>query len=148
MGKKTRDEKEKIISWANRLVDKYKSYFGFSNFTITINDASDTVQDEDFDAVATIDVEPHDHAIRIDLFKRFFDSDRNKEDALIHELLHGRLAMFQINVEAKTKSLMEEEEDQMINEITMGFMKLLNKRRNNGNSPEPVVTKNIKRRTR
>ena len=146
MGKKASDEKEKIINCAGRTVNKYKTYFGFSDFTITINDSSDTVQDEDFDAVATIDVEPHDHAIKIALFKRFFDPDRNKEDALIHELLHGRLAMFQINVEAKTKSLMEEEEDQMINEITMGFMKLLNRRRSNGVSPEPVLTKCIKRR--
>jgi len=102
-------------------LNKYKEYFGFSGFKI---DLVDKTNKNPIEEVAEVDIDFYEHVIKITLYKAF-TKRTDKEAVLIHELIHGRISFFHMNVEKKIESIETEEEELLANDLTRGFMSVI-----------------------
>lgn len=110
----------------DKFLETHKKYFGFADFSITIVDKTDV----ESDCKAEIEVDQFENTLEITLYKGFLESE-DKENILVHELIHGRLALFEERLNDRMKSLKYHEEEQMVNELTRGFMAFLQKKQGN-----------------
>lgn len=103
-------KKKEIIEFIN----KYKGSVGFGNFGVNITIKKDVKED----CFAEIEVERFMKVIKIDIYKDFFKKsvELQKED-LLHELIHGRVALKDDIVEKSIDKIKENEEEDMVNDI-------------------------------
>ena len=88
-----------------------KSDIGFGNYTITLSNCGNI----DVDEVATTKVQPSFLSLNINLYKQFYElSFKDRLETLDHELIHSRVALFNIKMEDSR----EKEEESMVNDIT------------------------------
>lgn len=107
-----RAELKKIIVF----LGESKKYVGFSDWDISLVDSKDKNNKSNFIARVYPDIDEKE--LEIEIFKDFFElSEEKQKNVLFHELIHGRMSVY--NQEARLHTLILEEN--MINDITRGF---------------------------
>jgi len=106
MNKTTIDKYETFLN-------KHKGLLGLSDWTITVEkEAIDT------NNLAEVDTNHYEKELTITLSKEFNKLTANKKkNVLLHELIHGRIELYN----QKSKLLLEELEEELANDITRGF---------------------------
>lgn len=95
-------------------LEDHKYIVGLSDWTIKIN----TKELETGSIMARVDPDIFEQEFKVYLSQRFLDATRaEQENILLHELLHGRLLIYQIQAQKASEIL----EEQLINDITRGI---------------------------
>lgn len=104
-------------------LEKYKKLVGFHAWKILVK--------EDFctgDNHATCDSNIYEQTLTIELNESFLElPETRQESVLIHELVHGRIEVFNKIVE----ELKEFEEERLANDLERGFYSIIEKISNN-----------------
>ena len=106
---------EKEFEKYKRFLNKCKGLMGLSDYRILLE--SERAKMEEF---AEVDSDIHEKIMKISLSDKFYDAgNHQKKNILFHELVHGRVDIFNQKVEKLTS----EEEEDLVNDIVRGFEK-------------------------
>lgn len=100
---------------------KYKSYFGFADWELKLDDRTD----EDSTTIARCAIDLKEKRLKVILYALFIDEDTDKNNVLIHELIHARHEVKAKRFQERSFEMEYQEEEDMVNDITRGFMKVL-----------------------
>lgn len=108
--------KKELLKYV-RFLDKAKKYVGLSEYEIKL--ATDTV---DLGTnYAEVDADVFEKTLKVSLTRNFLQvSDKRKVNILLHELVHGRISVFN----KQSEDLLENLEEELANDITRGFERL------------------------
>ena len=112
---------KKSIKWCLASLNKYKVYFGFTDYKIFIRDSTDT---ELFDFVAEAKTDYLDKSITFVFYKKFMEEDRDRLNVIIHELVHARIGIASDKTADKTQQIEYFEQEEAVNDITRGFLQM------------------------
>jgi len=102
------EDKTKYVKFLN----EHKKLVGLSDWKLTIT------KDEDISDLANVDVDIYEKELSLTLSADFHKlSATRKKNVLLHELVHGRIEIFN----KKREILIEELEEELANDITRGF---------------------------
>jgi len=94
-------------------LNKHKSLLGLSDWTALI-----VKESIDSEHLAEVDANHYEKELKISLSKGFHKLTANKKkNVLMHELVHGRIEIYN----QKCKLLLEELEEELANDLTRGF---------------------------
>lgn len=116
----THPANNEIIEQAKCILYSYKQFFGFADWSVVVEDKTDHDEDGTY---AEVDADHMEKKLTVTLYKLYLKS--NRQETLIHELIHGRIAMYQNKIEKRIEQIQYYEEEEAINDITRGFMELL-----------------------
>ena len=112
---KRKNKQEKELEKYKKFLNQYKGYMGLSDYRIVIE--SERAKMEEF---AEADSDIHEKIMRISLSDKFYEAGiYQKKNILFHELVHGRIDIFNQKVEKLTS----DEEEDLANDIVRGFEK-------------------------
>lgn len=109
-----------------KFLEFYKSYFGFADWNITLEDRTD--EGGAGGIIARTACNHNEKIMKVILYEDFIDEDTDQENVLIHELIHARHAVKENKLAEKISDIEYHEEEDMVNDITRGFMKFITKR--------------------
>lgn len=112
-------EKEKLVEYV-KFLDKYKSCFGFHKYKILLADKTHKNPRH----IAEAKADHYKNELKVIIYKKFIKRP-DKEEILIHELIHGRLGLLEDRLEALITEIKYEMEEEMVNEISNGFMSFI-----------------------
>jgi hypothetical protein len=96
-----------------KFIEKNKSFIGFGNYQIHTNIVCK------LDCLAKIDVDEYSQKVLLTIPKKFFKHSIDlQNNILLHELIHGRESLRQQRVDCYCKTIMEQEEEKCMNDIT------------------------------
>jgi hypothetical protein len=127
--------RQKLGEKSLKVLEKYKSYFGFSDWEVSFEDRSD----ESNVSIARTAINHHEKLLKVIIFEQFIDEDTNRDNVLIHELLHARHEVKAIKIKEKIADIEYHEEEDMVNDITRGFMRFINDLNSEKKKPSRIV---------
>ena len=96
-------------------LDKYKSYIGFGNYSVSINKHKRVAPDK----VAQVFTNPFSKELVIDIYGDFDkNTEEGQKELLIHELVHGRIRLKEFKVSRYKETIEHDEEEHMVNDLT------------------------------
>ena len=118
MLKQTQDSltKQDLLKYV-KFMDDAKKYVGLSEYEIRLaTDLADLGSN-----FAEADADVYEKVLKVALTKNFLHvSDKRKANILLHELVHGRIFVFNM----QSEKLVEGLEEELANDITRGFERL------------------------
>jgi hypothetical protein len=110
--------KQKLMKYI-KFLDDAKKYVGLSEYEVTL--ATETVDLGENFAEVTTDI--YEKTLRVSLTQNFLRvSDKRKMNILLHEMVHGRICIFN----EQSEKLVAELEEELANDITRGFERIGN----------------------
>lgn len=114
---------QKMCERSLKFINKYKGHFGFSDWTLTVEDQTDVPGPGGI--IARTACNHYEKMAKVILFEDFIDEDAAQDSVLIHELIHARHEVKEKKIEEKVRDIEYHEEEDMVNDITRGFMKFI-----------------------
>lgn len=113
-------ETPEYVKEALKVLNDYKAYFGFADWEIRIDDKTESDEEETY---AEADPDFLEKTLTVTIFPLYLKS--NRKETMIHELIHGRIAVAANKIERKVEQIEYYEEEEAVNDITRGFMKII-----------------------
>ena len=108
-------EQEKEFERYKNFLNKCKGLMGLSDYRILLEPGRANIGE-----FAEVDSDIHEKIMKISLSDKFYEAgNHQKKNILFHELVHGRIYIFNQKVEKLTS----EEEEDLVNDIVRGFEK-------------------------
>jgi hypothetical protein len=115
--------KRQEFVWTLKQLDKYKSYFGFADWTV--GGVDKTNDDSHTEFVAEADWDITNQKLRVTFFKAY--SEFKKQDrinTIIHEFVHARIGIAQDYARPIVEKTLYEFEEQAVNDVVRGIKKV------------------------
>lgn len=103
-----------------RFLEANKSAIGFGNYKIIVR----MLKAKPDKYYMIVDANEFTRTVTVDIYKGFLDKNSDsQENDLLHELIHGRIAMMDNRIKAYTERIVECEQEAAVNDIATLIMK-------------------------